>query len=182
MLTARVPRPRPLGGLGLDDWVEFVDDRYTRSGAPEPLQQVKRIDPLDLTVHLAAAPATTTGHDDALHPYLRRWDQRAPLPGSGGPALASDNALKVTESDTDWIDLEDGIQIQFKPGGTYAPGDYWLVPARTETGDIEWPRANGQPLEQPPTGVTWHQAPLALVTGPGSVLDLRCVFNRLGCP
>jgi hypothetical protein len=35
------------------------------------------------------------------------------------------------------IDLEDGIQIQFLTGGKYPTGDYWLIPARVATGDVE---------------------------------------------
>ena len=47
---------------------------------------------------------------------------------------------------TQWIALEDGILIQFQPvqspgtgANTYRTGDYWLVPARVATGDVEWP-------------------------------------------
>jgi hypothetical protein len=166
----------PQLGLAAGDWVEIVDDRYTARGIPSPLQQVKRVDPLDLTVELAAAPSTGTGQDESLHPYLRRWDQRVAPPESGAPQLADDNALKVVESATDWIDLENGIQIQFQPAKTYAPGDFWLIPARTETGDILFPAD-----AQPPAGIVTHVAPLALVTSAGDVTDLRCSFTQLGC-
>ena len=34
------------------------------------------------------------------------------------------------------------------------PGDYWQIPARTITGDVEWPRSDaGDPLAQPPAGI-----------------------------
>jgi hypothetical protein len=72
--------------------------------------------------------------------------------------------------------LEDGIQIQFQPGATYRTGDYWLIPARVATGDVEWPKLrdaqgklvpdeNGQPQPKPlpPRGVEHHYAPLAVI-------------------
>jgi len=58
-----------------------------------------------------------------------------------------------------WIDLEDGVQIQFSAGGEYRTGDYWLIPARVATGNVEWPQdddLNPQPL--PPHGIEHHYA------------------------
>ena len=73
----------------------------------------------------------------ALHLALRRWDH------DGGLANGDEGALLVVESadDTGWIDLEDGIEIQFPhtADNTYRTGDYWLVPARTATAEVEWP-------------------------------------------
>jgi Family of unknown function (DUF6519) len=169
-------------GLAVGDWVEIVDDRYTHRGQPEPLQRVKRIDPIDLVVELENEPPTTTGQNPDLHPFLRRWDQREPLPEAGGPALAADNALQVVESDTGWIDLEDGVQIQFQPRGTYTRGDFWLIPARTATGDVVWPKVGTKPAAREPHGVLDHIAPLAVVIGADSIVDLRCLFTRLACP
>ena len=58
-------------------------------------------------------------------------------------------AIPVTESndDTGWIDLERGVKIRFAPGSLYRRGDYWLIPARQATGDIEWP-AHGETPER----------------------------------
>jgi hypothetical protein len=51
----------------------------------------------------------------------------------------------------EWLDLEDGVQVWFKGGGTYRTGDFCLVPARTATGEVEWPRDEGRrPLLRPP--------------------------------
>src|SRR5205085_643293 len=61
------------------------------------------------------------------HLKLRRWDQT----GASGTA----DGIAMT---ADWLDLEDGIQVQFAEG-TYRAGDYWLIPARTATAEIEWP-------------------------------------------
>jgi hypothetical protein len=174
-------------GLAVGDWVEIVDDRYPFRSNPEPLQRIKRIDPLDLLVELEAAPTAGTGRDRDLHPFLRRWDQREPEPGSGGPALGKDNALEIVEADAAdrFIDLEDGVQIQFQAGGDYLRDDFWLIPARTATGDVEWPQVGGKPAERLPDGVAEHLAPLALVKEEKTDVkagDVRCLFKRLACP
>jgi Family of unknown function (DUF6519) len=166
-------------GLEVGDWVEVVDDRYVLRGQSAPLQRVKSVHPLDLMVELEALPPPGVGEDQRLHPLLRRWDQRQ-------PSSQDDNALVMTTGDGDqWLDLEDGIQVQFEQNARYRHGDYWLIPARYATGDIEWPRsADGDPLPRPPDGITYHSAPLALVTtsGASSPIDLRCLFDRLACP
>lgn len=169
-------------GLEVGDWMEIIDDRSTRRSEPEPLARVKSIDPLDLVVELESAPAGTTGQDTGSHPFLRRWDQREPLTGNGAPTLAGDNALHVVEGDDHWIDLEDGVQIRFAPGGTYNRGDFWLIPARTGSGDVLWPMKSDVPAERPPDGVIEHLAPLALVLDDDSVVDLRCLFQPMACP
>ena len=56
--------------------------------------------------------------------------------------------------DSSWLDLENGIRIRFEPGGHYRTGDYWLIPARAESGSIEWPYSAGNPLAKPPFGST----------------------------
>jgi len=86
-----------------------------------------------------------------------------------------------------WLDLEDGVQIQFvaPKNAIYRTGDYWLIPARVATGDVEWsteivpPGSNTapQPLALPPDGVNHHYAPLAIINVGGgaikNVLDCR---------
>jgi hypothetical protein len=174
----------PSLGLAVEDWVEIIDDRYPVRSRPGPLRQVKSVDPVNMLVKLDAAPAADTGRNRDLHPFLRRWDQQAPVPASSGPPLADDNALLVVEKDAadQFIDLEDGVQIQFQANnGTYLRGDYWLIPARTATGDVEWPKLPGtaNPAERPPDGVAEHFAPLALVEDLDNVFDLRYAIKRI---
>jgi hypothetical protein len=103
----------------------------------------------------------------AGHALLRRWDQRQPH--------LHDGAVPVTEGA--WLELEVGVQVQFASEGTYRTGDYWLIPARTLTADIEWPvDAAGRPLLLPPMGEPAHYAPLARVTGPRQITELRRTF------
>jgi hypothetical protein len=177
------------GRLGLEpgDFVEVVDDRYALRMRPGRLLRVKEVDPLDLRVVLWEAVPDGIGDDPALHPLLRRWDHRERPAAAGGVPLADDNALEIvetTDGEDHWIELEDGVQVQFAQGGRYRPGDFWLVPARTATGDVEWPRSGDEPDFRRPAGVAVHTAPLAVVRGleSGQLEDLRCLFDRLACP
>jgi len=54
--------------------------------------------------------------------------------------------------------IEGGIQIQFSSDGAYRTGDYWMIPARTGTGQIEWPSG-----PQPRGGIYHHYCKLALI-------------------
>jgi hypothetical protein len=92
-----------------------------------------------------------------LHPYLRRWDQKA--------GVGKDGTIPIVAKADGWIDLEDGIQVQFSGGtGTYRTGDYWMIPARTATGDVEWPGEPGNPQWAGPHGVKHYYAPLAVLS------------------
>ena len=102
-----------------------------------------------------------------------------------------------------WRTLEDGIQIRFQPAdpvqsppstptppvNQYLTGDYWLIPARTATGDVEWPKVtdaqgnpetDGQgniiPVALPPHGITHYYAPLAVVS-----VSANGVFVETNC-
>jgi hypothetical protein len=62
-------------------------------------------------------------------------------------------------------------------------GDYWLIPARTIPGDVEWRKLDelNEAFELP-HGVARHYAPLAMIQiqdGQSSVIDLRRRFNGL---
>ncbi|MFF2658457.1 DUF6519 domain-containing protein [Kitasatospora sp. NPDC058032] len=163
-------------GLSVGDWVEVADSAYVSREEPADLLQVAETDLPGRRVRLSAEPVPEVGRLAGRHPFLRRWDHRAPrgrdaLPPAGG-------ALRVQEGT--WLDLEDGVQVYFRPCGEYTRGDYWLVPARTATGSVEWPQnAAGEALLRPPAGVRVHHAPLAWVTGPATVVDLRQTFAPL---
>ncbi|MCL4705832.1 DUF4815 domain-containing protein [bacterium] len=171
-------------GLANGDWVEIVDDDYILQGRAEPLLHVDRIDPINMEVTLEGTRISNVGQDPLKHPLLRRWDHRAGDPSTGGSKLSDDGAVEIKESRTEWLTLEDGVQIQFQddPANMYRTGDYWLIPARTATGDVEWPGAAGEPQRVPPHGVEHHFAPLALITVGDSDIrthDLRRTINKL---
>ncbi len=162
-----------------NDWVEIVDDDSTLRNRADALLQIEEVDPENFQVILKNPSATALQFDLDKHPYLRRWDQT-------GDALA--NGIPVSAG-SDWILLEDGVEIQFpiagnKPGPApkptpkpkpeleitedvddqiYQTGDYWLIPARTATGDVEWPGTQENPDALPPHGVKHHYAPLAAI-------------------
>lgn len=151
-------------GLQEGDWVEIVDDDYVLQGRAEPLLKVKKIDRVRMEVTLDKAPISTVGQDENRHPLLRRWDQKKD-PSAGANEVGEKGIVIIESTANDnWIVLEDGVYIQFQSGATYRTSDYWLIPARTETGDIEWPKSDdGSPLEIPPHGVEHHYAPLAII-------------------
>ena len=159
-------------GLKPGDWVEVVDDVYVLQNRAEPLLKVKSVDPETLIVELSAAPASTVGSVDSAHPILRRWEGTAPVslnadPDSGG-----------------YLPLEDGIEVRFA-NGDYRTGDFWTFPARTATGDIEWPGPSLDPAEIAPQGIAHAYAPLAVINvaaggGPVSITSsMRRTINQL---
>jgi hypothetical protein len=182
-------------GLMVDagDWVEVVDDRYmlypgaqASKGQPfgrttAPLLRVMDVEPLDRTVRLSAAP-DGVGQVAARHAFLRRWDQQ-PRP-DGSKVVAPGNGLEVRFASGGkdiWIDLEDGVQVAFQPG-MLRVGDYWLIPARTETGDVEWPGEAANPEPLPPMGIDYAFAPLAVVRPGNNIDDLRMEFAPTSKP
>jgi hypothetical protein len=189
-----------LESLGRDDrfalaereWVEIQDDAYVLQNRAEILLQVQSIDRTRMTLTLTGASSSGVGTKPAMHPLLRRWDYQAGDPADGGLQLASDMAALVIEGPSGaWLSLEDGVQIQFQPPDSgqppthYQTGDYWLIPARTATGDVEWPTEMGKdsqgnpvivPLPRPPDGIEHHYAPLGVVSvdGKGIVTSSEC--------
>ena len=169
-------------GLKVGDWVEIINDEMVLSGAVPPLVQVDSIEPVDLTLRFKVPskgvkppPSTESGDPPFI---LRRWDHKGDI--------NNDGAVQIVESDKEWlITLEDGVQVQFQPDGQYRTGDYWLIPARTATGDVEWPRdKDGNPQSQPPHGIKHHYAPLAIVPIKAGRInkpdELRTVIKPLG--
>jgi hypothetical protein len=114
-----------------------------------------------------------TSVDPARNARLRRWEQ------SGATAKSSGVPLSVNS----WIDLENGIQVRFA-AGPFQSGDHWLIPARTATGQIEWPPCGGDGAAfQPPHRVEVIRAPLACIhfdrTQKFVVEDCRRLFPPL---
>jgi len=159
--------------LNEGDWVEVVNDDYALQNSAMDLICVERIDPGNSEVKLNIDP-NLSEHWEAKHPLLRRWDQKGDA--NGIPIVEGTNTKF-------WLDLEEGVQIQFQPGGTYRTGDYWLIPARTTTGDVEWPGQVGKPSAQPPHGVEHHYAPLSIISRKGKRIekphDCRVAFKNL---
>jgi hypothetical protein len=156
-------------GFANGQWVEVVDDRIELLGQPGPLIQIEKVDVATRTVTLKSAPPA--GIDQT--PKLRRWDGMGEL------------TVEAPATNDGWIALEGGIEVHFA-AGDYRTGDYWLIPARAATGEIEWPPfqiPNSTPQPQPPAGVEHHYCRLALVqlgrNGLQVVEDCRPIFPPL---
>ncbi|MFJ5730392.1 DUF6519 domain-containing protein [Streptomyces paradoxus] len=164
--------------LDVGDHVEFVDTAYASRLEPLPLLRVEELDLPGRRVRLSAEPGPGVGRLAHLNPYLRRWDHRGGPRRKGRSTALRGGAIPVTEGE--WLPLEDGVEVYFAKGGAYRTGDHWTVPARTATGSVEWPVDQARrPLLQSPAGIARHFAPLALVKGEGSAVDLRLAFGPL---
>jgi photosystem II stability/assembly factor-like uncharacterized protein len=140
--------------LAVHDRVELVDDEAELVHRAGVFFEYLNDGNDELELVLAGLPLGALGQDPARHPILRRWDHR--------PAVAGENVLPIIEGT--WIDLEDGVQVRFGPGGQYRPGDYWQIPARTISADIEWPRNDdGDPLARSPAGIADDYCRLGIV-------------------
>jgi len=174
-------------GVQVGDWVEVFDEDLTRRDRPTPLLRVTEVNPVDMVVTLDGEPhdAPDAGEraEPMRNPLLRRWDQKEGDPRRGGLELRDGAALvKEGRGDEGWLELEDGIRIKFEPNGNYRAGDYWLIPARTATGDVEWPGEVGRPEPRPPHGVTHFYAPLARIEVGGGGVTVRADYRRRFVP
>ncbi len=151
VLTVTSTRDSVLG-FAAGQWVELTDDTHELNATPGTLVQLVSVQGQTITINPATATGSVNFTDFPTNPKVRRWD-------SAGPTLLNPGT---------WIDLEDGVQVSFS-AGTYANGDYWLIPARTLKSDIDWPvDGSGNPLPQSPeghpasllpsgcAGVQWH--------------------------
>ena len=143
-------------------WVEIVDDESTLKGTPHPLVQIDVISPASLEITMKSsvdAFASLSGLK------LRRWDQTGVNATSTGTSVAL----------ASWIDLENQIQVRFS-NGEFNAGDYWLIPARTATGEIEWPPfeiPNTSPEPQPAKGIHHHYCKLAVIEVEAGVATVK---------
>lgn len=173
LVVATPGRDENLGFKGTD-WIEITDDHQEMAGEAGVLVQltsavgkVLTVDPS--TFDGASTLAVAVDSLDAASRKVRRWESPA-TPITTGSFIA----------------LEDGVEIQFEPPGDgFRSGDYWIIPARTNTGDVEWPKDDqNTPIPQPPRGIDHYLAPLALLTlVPGGnwtdIVDCRCLFPPL---
>lgn len=141
-----------------DDRVEVLSDESEMAGLPGTMaiaqgqpDEAKRILTLDTDV------STYQNHHGTR---VRRWDQPGDL---------------IPTADT-FVDL-DGIQVRFA-GGPFETGDFWVIPARVATGDVEGF------IDAPPRGIDHHFARLALIrwadaAGRHDPHDCRRLFPHL---
>jgi Family of unknown function (DUF6519)/Type VI secretion system/phage-baseplate injector OB domain len=152
LTTARHDTPLEFGP---GQWVEITDDRYDLLALPGILVRITKVEDLLLTVDTANAiqPGALSDVDLALHPKARRWDSPGLLDAS------------VPTGNNHFLLLEDGVEVKFE-NGTYRTGDYWMIPARTATRNVEWPQDRAlrpNPVPRLPHGIVHHFCRLAII-------------------
>ncbi|HWA83928.1 MAG TPA: DUF6519 domain-containing protein, partial [Fimbriimonadaceae bacterium] len=154
-------------GFRQNDWVEITDDDLDLKGLSGQIVQIETIDHVHRQIKLKQAP--TLVYKKENHPKVRRWD------GDTGTAKVTTGADTL---------LESNIHVVFA-GGSYQVGDYWLIPARTAEGQIEWPtKADGvTPAAMKRHGIRYRFAPLAIADFDGqNFTNVRYDLRRLAVP
>lgn len=158
-------------GLAANQWIELTDDAREKRGESGLLVKLVRVEGNVLTIDPGGQSVLYS--DFADNPKIRRWDMPA-----------DEGELEVTLGSAAFTELELGVQIRLT-AGTYRPGDYWLIPARTFLADIEWPRTAAdppQPIPQPPLGVRRAYCKLALFDFASGAWSKRSDCRRLFPP
>lgn len=195
VLRVTPSRDRARGFAG-GQWIELTDDRNDLQSVPGTLVQLRSTEAGALTIDPATAKGSVARSDFPHTPKVRRWDQE-----ETENITLSDGAIQIQYGK--WFALEDGVQVWFpKPDvpneSAFRSGDYWLIPARVASRDIEWPSeappagggddAKPERRALPPHGVDHHYALIGLLAAPGAgggpavFTDLRRKFAALGSP
>lgn len=171
-------------GFENDDWIELTADHVELAdpNVADPGRLLVQIAAItDDTIQLRTLDSGLGGPGSPTNaqvdranfpsrPIVRRWD------GADGAA--------TIPADGSWVALEDGVEVRFGPG-PFVSGQYWLIPARTATRDVEWPvDEGGNPVPRGPRGVEHLYARLAMVeVGEDGVItvlsDCRDTFTPL---
>ncbi len=113
-----------------DQWIEITDEKRELNGEPGTLVHLTEVkDGVELKFNpvVIGDPVNSTNYPKKHNPKVRRWDQ------------TKSGEIKI---DSEWNELEHGLGVQFEEDGNYKSGDFWLIPARTANGDIEWSQEN----------------------------------------
>lgn len=162
--------PGGVTGFEIGQWVEATNDDNGLLRQPGVLGRIADIrgTTLELVDEFPVHPDQLFGRFvPAKHPMVRRWD------GVGTASFSAD-------PEGGWLELEDGVQVKFEPG-SYAPGDFWIVPARTAElpgaggRRIEWPQDGGLPAALTPHGPRHHYARLGVVNLAGGAWTVSVV-------
>ena len=154
LITVDVPGKDAYRRFMPDQWVELTDEDRVLRGQPGVLLQLESVTGPQLKVMTWPAGTPATGKLT-----LRAWDTVS----TNGVLKVSTDADTSTPAIKDWVTLESGIQVLFT-AGTYRTGDYWLIPARTVLGSVEWPLdAAKNPIFEGRHGISHHYCALAMV-------------------
>ena len=159
------------------DWVELTHDGIELNGTPGIMVQLASVEGETLRIKAGTASGEVFEPNGSVkNPKVRRWNHKE-MSKDGDSSAMDGGAMSLIEgrgANEGWLELEDGIRIQFQPDTAQLPaphqyrnGDYWLIPARVATGDVEWPGdpgAPGVPSAVPPHGIDHRYAPLAVIS------------------
>ncbi len=142
LLTIQGSGQGNLLGLNVNQYVELFTPDMPLLGEHGFLSRIHQIDDITGQITLDAPPAAfiPPGEETQHHLLLRLWN------GYSEFTIAQDTGTLTTG----WFDLENNIQVQFLQNSTYLSGDYWLIPARTSTRQIEWSPGALQPRMNAP--------------------------------
>ncbi|MBW4659733.1 MAG: tail fiber domain-containing protein [Drouetiella hepatica Uher 2000/2452] len=132
-------------------WIEILDEERELKGQPGQLARLSRVSGNKIEFDVSSL----VGEKVQKSTKVRRWDHM------------TKEASILTR--TEWVELEAGIKVQFDKESEYKTGDYWLIPARAATNDIEWSDNQAedlnkrQPLPQTALGIEHDYALLAAV-------------------
>ena len=153
IVTVDTAGPDDVLGFAPDQYVEVSDEERTLLGQRGVLAKVTNVAGTELTVVWPTAAGTPAMAMSSFgtNPTVRRWDA---------------NEQPVQQGT--WVTLEDGVQVELI-GATFRTGDYWLIPARTIGGCVEWPTTgpSKEAVFRPPYGIVHHYYPLAVIANPG---------------
>ena len=116
-------------GFAVGQWVEFVDEKTCLNQTTYSLSKILGVNPAKSEIVIESIDPAVSFSEGLK---LRRWD-------------STTGDADGVELHSGWEPLEDGVEVKFN-AGMYKSGDYWLVPARTNTAEIEWPGGDVAPF------------------------------------
>ena len=156
------------------NWVEVLDEVHElRDGRGILVRLTSQTEGTTLVFDPNTATAPLPNEVGKGKWKVRRWDH----------VTESDQAATIP-TQAFWIPLEDGVEVQFDAGGQYEIGDYWLIPARAITRNVDWPvDQDGNPSFEQRHGIKHHYSRLAILQlqASGWRLDHDCrrIFSPL---
>jgi hypothetical protein len=155
-----------------NQWVEIIDEVRELTGKPGVLVRLMSESSGNRLVFSKATdnePIDRNSFPKSQKPKLRRWDYQT-------------TTAEIPTS-SEWVPLENGIEVKFEKNSSYHTGDYWLIPSRVISNDIEWLRdSSSQPLPQAKYGIFHHYCKLASIEVNNqqiTVTDIRQKFPHL---
>lgn len=140
--------------LSRGQWIEISEEERVLGGLPGLMAQITAVDGTSLLVELPSG-----AEDEGYYTELTKRNGAA----ATRTVIARQwDGFEAEQQAWNWELRADGISIEFEQAQSYRAYDYWMIPARSQTGELDWPcDENGNPEFMLPTGVRHYLAPLA---------------------